>query len=104
MKIYVSGPMSGLPNNNVSAFDAAAVRLRKKGYQVINPAELDDGEPCGVQVVHVGDTLRALTKCGAVATLKNWKKSRGANLEVHVARALAFEIHPLAYYLKRRKK
>ncbi len=103
-RVYVSGPMSGLPNNNVPAFDAAAAKLRKKGYRVTNPAELDDGEPCKTWEDCLRRDLRALTKCGAVATLPSWKKSRGANLEVHVARALAFEVHPVAYYLKKRKK
>lgn len=104
MKIYVSGPMSGLPNNNVPAFDAAAAKLRKKGYQVINPAELDDGEPCKTWEDCLRRDLRALTKCHGVATLPRWKKSRGANLEVAVAKALSFEIHPVDYFLKRRKK
>ena len=40
MRIYVSGPMTGRPDNNYPAFDAAAKRLRDAGHFVINPAEL----------------------------------------------------------------
>ena len=40
MSIYVSGPMTGKPGNNVAAFNAAARMLREAGHFVINPAEL----------------------------------------------------------------
>lgn len=103
MKIYVSGPMSGLPNNNVPAFNAAAKALRAKGYRVINPAELDDGEPCKTWEDCLRRDLRALTRCDAVATLPGWTKSRGALLELHVAKALSFEVHPVEHYLRKRK-
>ena len=41
MKIYIAGPMSGLPEMNYPAFFAEATRLRGLGYEVINP---DSGE------------------------------------------------------------
>lgn len=37
MRIYVSGPMTGHPDLNRPAFDAAAKRLREEGHFVINP-------------------------------------------------------------------
>lgn len=40
MRIYVSGPMTGKPEFNYPAFNAAAKRLRDEGHFVINPAEL----------------------------------------------------------------
>jgi hypothetical protein len=44
-KIYLSGPMTGLPDLNFPAFNAAASALRAKGLNVINPAEINiDGE------------------------------------------------------------
>jgi hypothetical protein len=42
-KIYLSGPMTGLPDLNFPAFHAEAARLRALGYDVINPAELPEG-------------------------------------------------------------
>ena len=104
MTIYVSGPMSGLPNNNVPAFTKATKALRKKGYRVVNPAELDKNEPCRTWEDCLRRDIRQLTKCTDVATLPGWTKSRGAVLELHIAKALSFGIHPLAYYLERRKK
>ncbi|MCY1527250.1 hypothetical protein D9M68_623110 [compost metagenome] len=38
-RIYLAGPMTGLPEFNYPAFHAEAARLRALGYQVENPAE-----------------------------------------------------------------
>ena len=39
--VYLSGPMTGLPDLNFPAFHAAADKLRSQGVQVVNPAEPD---------------------------------------------------------------
>ena len=41
MKIYIAGPMSGLPNNGYDAFHRKAAHLRAAGWEVVNPAEMD---------------------------------------------------------------
>lgn len=102
--IYLSGPMSGMPNNNVMAFNKAAKALRKKGYRIINPAELDKGEPCRTWEDCLRRDLRALTRCTDIATLPGWKKSRGATLEIYVGKALSFPVHPVEYYLRGKRK
>ena len=38
-RIYLAGPMTGLPEFNYPAFHAEAARLRQLGYHVENPAE-----------------------------------------------------------------
>lgn len=40
MRIYISGPMTGIPNHNRPAFDAAAKRLLEQGHFVINPVDI----------------------------------------------------------------
>lgn len=104
-KIYLSGPMSGLPELNRPRFNREARRLRRAGHKVINPPELDRLEPKRTWEGNLRRDLRILVdQCDRVATLPNWKRSRGATLEVYVARALFIPVHPVAYYLKRRKK
>lgn len=46
MRAYVSGGMTGWPNNNEEAFDEAAAWLRGLGHTVITPVDLgrEDGE------------------------------------------------------------
>ena len=41
MRVYISGGMTGWPDNNQEAFDKAAAALRANGYVVASPAEFD---------------------------------------------------------------
>lgn len=102
--LYLSGPMTGVPDLNRPAFTKAAKALRKKGYSVVNPPELDKNDP---QRSWEGCLRRDIShemKCKAIATLPRWKKSRGANLEIYIGKSLKLPIHPVSHYLKRRKR
>jgi hypothetical protein len=96
IRVYVSGPMSNMPEFNFPAFHAAAAELRARGYEVVNPAELDEGDDAIVGSMPWEDYLRrdirALMDCNAIALLPGWQASRGASLEEHIARTLKFEV------------
>ena len=101
MKLYVSGPMTGLPHFNFPAFHAAAAALRLKGYEVVCPAELpepsdhDGGPlPAGSQSWqwYLRRDLAAMLECEGVATLYGWNGSKVARLEVHVAVELGMPV------------
>jgi hypothetical protein len=94
--------MTGLPDLNYPAFMKAAKALRKAGYKVVNPAELDGDEPCSTWVECLRRDLRWLTICQGIATLPGWKKSKGAKLEIHVGRELGMPVKSLQAFLKRR--
>lgn len=104
IRLYVSGPMTGYPNKNFDAFNKAAKALRKKGYQIVNPAELDMKHPRPTWAQCLQRDIVAEMRCNGVATLPGWKHSRGALLEVYIANALNWPVHSVAYYLERRKK
>lgn len=85
--IYVSGPMTGKPLLNFPAFHKAAANLRDKGYEVVNPAELDaqdDGKLMQWEDYMRRD-IRALMDCTHIALLPEWEKSRGAVIEARLA-------------------
>lgn len=113
MKIYVAGPMRGIPEFNFPAFNAAATMLRAAGHIVFNPAEKDNerhgtdiskGNATGDESVAatqhgfdlrvaLGDDLRWIcAEAEAIALLPGWEKSKGALAEYATANALGLEI------------
>ena len=90
MRVYVSGPMSGLPNFNYPAFHAAAKLLRDRGHDVVNPAELNS--TTDAYAVCIMRDIEELLTCEAIVRLPGWKRSRGALLENKIAMALRMEI------------
>ena len=92
MKIYLSGPVTGMPGLNRAAFDRAAERLRALGHEVVNPLDTDHLCPHGDWAEYMRKDLPLLVACDAVAVLPGWRRSKGASLEVAVARALGMPI------------
>lgn len=92
---YLSGPMSGYPDNNRVQFERAAAMLREHGYQVCNPAEFGE-EPGRPWSDYLREDIKALMDCRGVITLPGWQESRGASLEVHVAQALGMPVLPFS--------
>lgn len=84
MRIYIAGPMSGLPDLNFPAFHAAAAQLRASGYDAVNPAEINADPNAGWEDCMRADIAQLVT-CKAIALLPGWEKSRGARLEAHIA-------------------
>jgi methylmalonyl-CoA mutase cobalamin-binding subunit len=107
-RIYVSGPMTGLPDLNFPAFHRAAATLRESGYEVVNPAEIDEAEPAPRAARTWADCLRrdiqALVDCTAIALLPGWEHSRGAKLEKHIATELGMRVIYVGEFTEREQK
>lgn len=91
MRVYLSGPMTGLPEFNYPAFHAAAKRLRAKGLFVVNPAEIAEANSADWHALMRQD-IKALCDCDALALLPGWADSKGAHLELHIAHRLGLRI------------
>lgn len=87
--IYLSGPMSGLPEENYPEFRKVARQLYEKGYEVINPADLNHSDKKWEACLRVD--IAELMKADTVALLKGWQESRGAILEIAVAKFLGMQ-------------
>lgn len=98
MRIYVAGPMTGLPDYNLPAFAAATDRLRQVRFDARNPGHrgVIDGYTWRD---YMRDGLRMLLDCDAVALLDGWGGSKGAALEVQVALAVEMPVRPLREWL-----
>lgn len=95
MRIYISGPMTGIPNFNAGAFNRAEEDLTIRGHFCVNPASLGGGEELQWTWDDYlkRDIISMLTeKCEAIAVLDGWQKSKGAMLEVHIGRELGMMI------------
>ena len=83
-RIYLAGPMTGLPEFNYPAFNAEAARLRALGYAVENPAE-NEAPADKTWSGYLRLAIAQLVTCDTVALLPGWEKSEGAKLEHHIA-------------------
>lgn len=114
-KLYIAGPMTGVPQFNVPAFDKMAARLRGLGHDVVSPAELDSEEvraellaspdgryEFGGAITQDGSTWADFLardvkliadQIDEIAVLPYWWKSRGARLEVFVGLLSKKPIH-----------
>lgn len=74
------------------AFHAEADRLRSLGYFVINPAEINADQAAEWHECMRADIAQLVEWCSSVFCLPGWEKSRGATLEVHIAKALGMRV------------
>jgi len=97
MPTYISGPMTGQPENNVPAFNAKAAELRAAGVEVVNPVEVCAHLPpdaCWRDFMR-GDIV-ALMGCNSIHMLPGWWRSEGARLEWWLALKLGMKIEGAA--------
>lgn len=111
MRVYISGKMTGCPDHNRPAFDAAEKRLTAQGHFVINPHRIGalfgtaeelaesfkifyaiEGKDnyvlkeeldrrASIARSVMDADLAAVRSCDAIYLLRGWEKSRGAKKE-----------------------
>lgn len=101
MKIYLAGPMRGLPDWNFAAFDAAEKRWRAAGHQPFSPAQVDRvlqyGPAQGEDQSHLRHVMQMDLAClfaaDAIALLLGWERSTGATVELALAQFLGLPVY-----------
>ena len=91
-RVFLSGPMTGIPEFNYPAFNQAAEQLRALGYEVENPAENPEQDSWEA---YMRLALIQLLQCDIVAQLPGWQDSRGARMEHDVADELGITCMPI---------
>lgn len=92
-RVYIAGPMRGLPGLNFPAFHQAAIQLAAEGYEVFNPADL----PLSYDERHCfAADMQYISLCAdEIAMLPGWRDSLGATAEWYLARALGLTIREM---------
>lgn len=106
-KVYLSGPITGIEDDNKYTFENYKEKFKVLGFKVISP--LDLFEPWEIRqlkqrvidkiitekemwVICMKRDLPEMYKQDFVAVLPGWALSEGANLEVYSARKLLMPI------------
>ena len=83
--VYLSGPMSGLPEFNHPAFFEAEATLKSAGFEVFNPAR----NPAGLtEKDYMALAMVALPISDMIIALAGWESSQGAVTEIAYAAKL----------------
>lgn len=98
--IFISGPMTGLPNYNFDKFNEVAAKLENAGCKVVNPVKIckkykqetviKDKSAFDAMVAEQQKAERE--ECDSIILLDGWEKSRGVRLELKTALDLDFKI------------
>jgi nucleoside 2-deoxyribosyltransferase len=83
---YLAGPVTGMDNWNREAFESAKDRLEKAGLTVWSPFDSFNPEETWEEAMR--RCIRGLLGCVGIVLLEGWEESRGAKLEVEIARTL----------------
>lgn len=127
IKLYVAGPMTGLPDLNYPKFLEAEEKLHKAGFSTVSPHRIDQliPIPCGHAVYrgeiryadpvegcedcasrtwkwYMRQALRMLLDCDGVALLPGYQRSRGAQGEVRTASLLQMPYHYVDIWINHR--
>ena len=104
-RIYLSGPISGLPDKNKPAFDAEEALLRADFFDIFNPQSIaapseetlaewaHDYDPKGrLWQYYMKICVAEIPHCDSMRMLPHWQNSKGAVWEHRIAQMLGIPI------------
>lgn len=92
LRVYISGPVTGMPEDNHLMFSEAKTLLMQAGYDPVNPLEHWPNAPGATWQECLRADMKLLMDCDGVALLPGHLDSRGSKLEALVAMELGLEV------------
>lgn len=96
MRIYISGPISGIPHDvYISNFWIKEMELAKRypDAEIFNPALAHNNMPGWMEHSHYMELCKAeLAWCDTVYFMKGWKESKGSRMERKWAEDMGLKI------------
>ena len=118
MKLYLAGPMTGIPQFNYPAFDGWKAALQDYGYTVVAPHDEDSDElreaamasesGALIDLKGIGDmspenlatrNVLGVLSCRGVATMPDWARSSGVRHEVETAVRFGRPVAPVQLWI-----
>lgn len=98
MKLYIAGPMTGLPDHNYPAFFEAEEQLTAAGYEVENPARNEvNGDASWLAFMRM--SLVQISRVDGIALLPGHHNSRGARIEADLGMKLGLPVRNVHTWL-----
>lgn len=92
-KIYLAGKITGLPVEDYTAnFNYWKGHFQKLGFKVISPIDLPH-KHADMWQEYMKEDIAAMVKCKYLFAMVGWQNSKGAKIEVELARALKINIY-----------
>lgn len=93
-KIYVSGKISGLePEVYKENFKKGEIVVHEMGAESLNPLDILPFKPEHEWIDYMRADIKVLVDCDGILMLPDWKDSKGAILELYIAKGLNMEIY-----------
>ena len=91
-KAYVSGKITGLTEEEyLRLFSEAKKKAKEKGYVAISPTELPHDHNKTWES-YMREDLIEMLKCDVVFAMANWHESKGATIEVNLAKSIGMKV------------
>lgn len=108
-RVYISGPISGMPNLNRDAFDQEERLLREVGYETFNPHSIvEPSEETAEEWMAMSTSIEDYNErlwcyymricvgqiplCDSMRMLPHWQNSKGSVWERRIAMMLGLEV------------
>lgn len=89
--VYISGKITGMESDAEIIFSKAEDSLKKEYMAVVNPMKLNHSHDKKWES-YMRVCIKALCDCDSIYLLENYSESRGALMELAVAKDLGLEI------------
>jgi len=90
-KIYISGKITGIEDKAFEIFQKADEHLQSMNFETVNPMLLKHNHDKSWES-YMKVCLKALIDCDKIYMLLNWRDSKGAMMELEVARKLGISV------------
>lgn len=82
MRVYISGPITGVPEyESLVAFNEVEDRLVRAGFTAVNPRRTSSWGLTWDTYMKIAREILYSGEIDAVVMLKGWEKSKGATIE-----------------------